>query len=125
MPRRPELRLIDIIERCDTVTARCEGVSLDDFVADDVLHDSVIYPLIVIGEAAGNLPPESLDAMTGIEWAKVRGFRNFVVHQYFATHLEIAWAAATRDVPRVRATVWHYLEAEYPDAARIYAERPR
>lgn len=37
-----------------------------------------------------------------IEWPKVIGMRNVLVHSYFDIDLELVWRAASRDAPALR-----------------------
>jgi uncharacterized protein with HEPN domain len=53
-------------------------------------------------------PPE-------IEWADIVGFRNIVVHEYFAVSWTIVWVTATQDVPDLRCKVAKVLAKEYAD----------
>ena len=47
--------LVDIAESARLVSAYLEGVSMDDFVRNVQLQDSVIRRLEIIGEAAGRV----------------------------------------------------------------------
>jgi uncharacterized protein with HEPN domain len=63
----------------------------------------------VIGEAAVRLARSedvrAVDPM--LEWSDIIGFRNIVVHTYFAVQWSTVWVAATKDVselaPRIAA----------------------
>ena len=122
MPRDPELRLLDIIDHADNVIEQCEGETRQAFAADRRLHQAVLYSLVVIGEAAANLPELLTAAMPTVPWPRVRGFRNLVVHEYFGVQMDEVWRAATQRVPVLRAEVWRVLQERFPEAARRYEE---
>jgi uncharacterized protein with HEPN domain len=52
----------------------------------------VLYNLVVIGEAAGQIGSETRDAEPDIEWTKVVALRNLIAHEYFRVDLEIIQA---------------------------------
>ncbi len=56
-----------------------------------MIIDAVIRNFEVIGEAANKLPDEFKDAHPEINWHRIRGFRNRIVHDYFGVDLAILW----------------------------------
>ena len=45
----------------------------------------------MIGEAANRLPDEFKDKYHEIDWHRIRGFRNRIVHDYAGIDFEIVW----------------------------------
>jgi uncharacterized protein with HEPN domain len=66
--------------------------------------------LQIIGEAARALPEEVRAMAPDIEWAKIIGMRNVLVHGYFDIDLDIVWNAAERDVPALKPLVERLLK---------------
>jgi uncharacterized protein with HEPN domain len=56
---------------------------------DPKTSDAVLYNLVVIGEAAAQLPEETREMAPEIPWTKVVGLRNLIAHEYFRVDLEI------------------------------------
>ena len=79
-----------------------------------------MHQLIIIGEAAARLSSSFRRQHAEIEWSDVVGFRNFVVHEYFAVSWPIVWITAVQDVPQLRAQIVRVLTEEYggPSSAR-------
>lgn len=74
----------------------------------------MLHRLIVIGEAAAHISPETRAAYPEIPWRRIVAFRNFAVHTYFAVDWSIVWITATEDTPALReqvAEVLHRLGA--------------
>ena len=46
---------------------------------------------MVIGEAACRFPEEFKEQHPGIDWYRIRGFRNRIVHDYFGIDYSIVW----------------------------------
>lgn len=48
----------------------------------------------MIGEAANRVSEEGRDVTPDLEWAKIRGRRNRLVHEYDDISLEVVWKIA-------------------------------
>jgi len=115
--RRDELYLLDIVEASDAIRQFLVGAQRERFVHDELLRSAVLHKLTIIGEAAARLSAELREQHAEIEWADVVGFRNLVVHAYFAIEWPIVWVAATQDAPELRRQIAEILVREYPDVA--------
>jgi len=74
--RSPRLLLEDIIGSANKILTYTEGLSYEQFLADDKTIDAVIRNFEIIGEAANRLPEEIRDQYSNIDWHRIRGFRN-------------------------------------------------
>ncbi len=93
MPRDYRIYLEDIMESCRKIREFTEGMSFQEFESDVKTQDAVIRNFEVIGEAAKRLPEEIRSQCHDIEWAKIIGFRNIPIHEYFGVKLETVWSA--------------------------------
>jgi uncharacterized protein with HEPN domain len=124
MPRPDATRLVDIIEAAIDVAAFLESVnSCDDFVNDEKSQSSVLYQLIIIGEAVAHFSPELTEKYPEVEWDDIRGFRNYVIHEYFGIALHIVWKAATVETPNVREQIERIFRIEFPDLLEFLPNR--
>lgn len=71
--------------------------------------------LTVIGEAASRLPKEFTNRFPEIPWVDIIAFRNIAVHEYFAIRWDIAWIAATEEVPVLKEQVEKILQEEFAE----------
>jgi len=99
MPRDYRLYLDDILECCTKIRQFTEGMSLEEFMRDVKTQDAVIRNFEVIGEAANHLPQEIRSLYHNIEWAKIVGFRNMLIHEYFGIKLDTVWSAIEMKLP--------------------------
>jgi len=67
------------------------------FEQDELLQGRFVRNLQIIGEAARALPEDVRALAPEIEWSKIIGMRNVLVHGYFEIDTEIVWEAASRD----------------------------
>ena len=89
--RQPHLLIEDIIESCNKILDYTKGLSFDDFTKDSKTIDAVIRNFEIIGEAANRLPENFKDEHQDIDWHKIRGFRNRIVHDYMGIDYSIVW----------------------------------
>lgn len=108
--RREQLYLTDMIEAADAIQRFLKDIKQPTFLKDDLLQSAVLQKLTIIGEAAARLPKEFRERHSEIEWEDIIGFRNIVVHEYFAVEWSIVWVAATQEVPDLRHRIADILE---------------
>lgn len=81
--RQPRLLVEDILESGNKILSYTKNLSYDQFVKDSMVVDAVIRNFEIIGEAANRLPEDFKDEHPDIDWHRIRGFRNRIVHDYF------------------------------------------
>ena len=89
--RTPILLVEDIIESGNKILDYTNNLSFDDFIIDSKTVDAVIRNFEIIGEAANRLPDDYKDSHSTIDWHRIRGFRNRIVHDYFGIDYAIVW----------------------------------
>lgn len=89
MSRDPSLYLSDIADRCQRIADYTEGMDKPAFEDAPKTIDAVAWNLAVIGEAVKNLPDETKEPAAHIEWRKIAGFRDVLVHSYFGLDIDI------------------------------------
>ena len=77
------------------------GISRQDFLQGTQIQDSVIRRLEIIGEAAGRVSRKFRDAHPEIQWSRIRGLRNRMIHGYDDIDMDIVWDTVERDIPRL------------------------
>jgi uncharacterized protein with HEPN domain len=71
-----------ILEFAHKVKKRTESMSLEDFVQNDLVQESVMYCLGQIGEITSSIPDEEQEKYPGIFWYQMIGLRNRLFHDY-------------------------------------------
>ncbi len=94
------LRIIfDFIEKIEKYVA---SQTEEEFLIDEKTIDAVLLTLIQIGETANKLSEEFKDSNGEINWFKLRGLRNRIVHDYQGTNLPIVWKIVKEDISELK-----------------------
>ena len=89
--RDPKLLLGDILDSAGKIFRYTETLTYEEFITDSKTIDAVIRNFEIIGEASNRLPQKFKDENNSIDWFRIRGFRNRIVHQYFGIDYELLW----------------------------------
>jgi len=103
--RSPELLVEDIWESIEKIERYTAGMTQDNFQSDEKTTDAVVRNFEIIGEAAGRLPEDFTDQHSEIEWGKITGLRNRIVHEYFGVDLQIIWQILKKDLPAFKESL--------------------
>jgi len=91
MPRDDRLYVDDILEAITKIRAYIAGCDYPAFEMDTKTQDAVVRNLEIIGEAAARLSDFTRAAAPEVEWRKIIGLRNILIHGYFGVSVQIVW----------------------------------
>ena len=92
MSKRDTLLLLDdMLQSALKIKKYTKAFDFETFLADEKTIDAVVRNFEVIGEAANRIDTDFRDKNPEIEWKRIRGFRNRIVHEYFGIDYEIVW----------------------------------
>jgi uncharacterized protein with HEPN domain len=85
-------------EAAEKILKYTKDLSFEDFLTDEKTIDAVVRNFEIIGEASLRIDEDFRFEHPQIEWKKLRGFRNRIVHDYFGIDYEIVWSILTQDL---------------------------
>ena len=93
-----------------------ENVSFDideaDFLADETLKRSFVRSVEIIGEAAKKVPADFKEKYSDIEWKKIAGMRDQLIHHYFGVDYHIVWDVAKNKLPELKRKLVQIMKHE-------------
>lgn len=110
MPRDSRVYLEDIIEATRKIKAYTGGLSKAAFLDDEKTFDAVVRNLEVIGEAVKKLPEDLRAKHSTLEWKKIAGLRDILIHEYFGLDAEIVWDIVQNKIPALDQEVRQMLK---------------
>lgn len=91
MIKNHEIFLKHIIESIENVEDFTKEITISEFMGSALIQNGVIRCLEIIGEAVKNLPVEFREKYPDIEWKKIAGLRDVLIHAYFDVYLDLTW----------------------------------
>ncbi len=88
-------RLEHIKECIEEIKSAVAGHTFETFSNNHVLRIAVVKWLEIIGEASKHISQETKGRTESVEWHKIAGLRNIVVHEYFGIDYRVIWNTAT------------------------------
>ncbi|MBI9049206.1 MAG: DUF86 domain-containing protein [Anaerolineaceae bacterium] len=81
----------------------------DHFLRDEKTQDAIMYRLIILGEAANQIPDELQESHPEIPWSSMIGTRNVIVHGYDQVKLQIVWDIIQNNLPALKVSLEIFL----------------
>jgi uncharacterized protein with HEPN domain len=100
MSTSPSDLLRHIRDEAEFLRKSIAGVSADEFARNDVLKRACVRSIEVIGEASKRVPEAFRAKYPDVEWRKMAGMRDKLIHEYFGVDYSVVY-----DVARNKAVV--------------------
>jgi uncharacterized protein with HEPN domain len=97
--RSDEAHFLDMLLAAQKVRHFAEGLTKETFHQSELHQSAIIRELQVIGEAARQVSEAAKNRHPEIDWKKIAGMRNRLIHEYFQIRLDIVWEIARDDIP--------------------------
>jgi len=107
-----KLYLIHISESIEKIESYMEDVDHTNFMKNSLVQDAVLRNLQVLAESTQRLSDGFKNHYSEIEWYKIAGLRNILVHDYLGIDVETVWIVVVDKLPELKTVVKSKLENE-------------
>jgi len=105
-----------ILDEINFLEESSSCVDFSDLMKNKEKQRAWLRSLEVIGEATKNLSKEFKEKYSEVEWRKIAGLRDKLIHHYFGVKWEIVWDVVKNEIPAIKLKVEVMLnEFEIPD----------
>ena len=77
---------------------------------DTLIQDAVMRNLQTMAESTQRLSDATKEAHPEVDWYKISGFRNLLVHGYLGVDLDRVWIIVERDLPGLNRAITSMLK---------------
>lgn len=99
MKKNPIIYLEHILDSINKIERYTANLSEDDFLKNTLVQDGVIRNLEIIGEATKKLDETIRLKYPEIEWKKIAGMRDKLIHDYIGVDLWAVWGVVEKILP--------------------------
>jgi uncharacterized protein with HEPN domain len=99
------LYLIHIKECIERIESYLGNADRRKFLSSTLLQDAVVRNLQALAESMQRLSDEAKESRPDIEWYKITGFRNILVHDYLGLEMETVWNIVAHYLPVLKRAV--------------------
>lgn len=107
--RNIKVYLSDILDCIERIGEYTDELSYPAFRENRLVRDGVERNLEIIGEVVKRIPPEIRAKYASIEWRKIAGFRDVLIHDYFRVDPEIIWDVIVNKLPTLKNVILEML----------------
>ena len=104
------LYLIHIGECIERIESYIGGKDKQQFMDSALIQDAIIRNLQTLAESTQRLSDAAKKGMSKIDWSKIAGLRNILVHDYLGIDIERVWNILEKDLPVLKKTIQKMLE---------------
>ena len=101
-----------IIDAVNDIESFTKGLTKSKFLKNKLRQSAVIRQLEIIGEASKNLPENFREKYSEVEWKKIAGTRDKIIHHYFGIDLNTVWDIIKKDLPDLKRKIIAILKTE-------------
>jgi len=94
-----------ILEETTFLLETTYGKIKEDVIKDPILSRALIRSLEIIGEASNKIDPDFKLLYPHMEWRKMSGTRNRLIHDYFGIDYDIVWDIIVTKLPDLKNNI--------------------
>lgn len=111
MPKRTDTEFLnDAKEAIKRIESYAEKLDYKSFLSDTKTQDAIVRNLEIIGEAVKNISSDFKKRYKNIEWKKLAGLRDKIIHYYFGVNWDIVWDAIKNRLPDIKKIIESIIE---------------
>lgn len=103
--KKDEAFLKHMMDEIKFLTEKCGDIGFEELIGDKVLQRACVRSLEIIGEAAKNVSGELKEKYPQVDWRKITGLRDKLIHHYFGVDWDILWDVVQNRIPALETEI--------------------
>ena len=112
MKKDPIIYIEHISECISRIKIYTEGLDEAGFLQNNLIQDAVIRNFEIIGEATKNINEDFRSKYSEIEWKKIAGMRDKLIHDYIGVDLWAVWGVVENIIPTLDIKIKEIIKKE-------------
>ncbi len=112
MSQSPIEYLRHILDEISYIEGAICDIEEAEFLSNETLKRSFVRSIEIIGEAAKKMPVDFKDKCRDIDWKRIAGMRDKLIHDYFGVDYHIVWDVAARKLPELKQKITQIMSDE-------------
>ena len=112
MKKDPIIYIEHISSCISRIKEYTSGIDEDGFLKNNLIQDAVIRNFEIIGEATKKLNEDFRAKYSEIEWKKIAGMRDKLIHDYIGVDLWAVWGVVENIIPTLDTQIEDILKKE-------------
>ena len=94
-----KVRLEHMLDAISEIEFYNEKTDFETFCKTSIIRFASIKQIEIIGEAANGILEDTRLKFSQIEWKRIIGLKNILIHEYFGVDAKIVWDIIRNDIP--------------------------
>jgi len=90
-----------ILDEIKYLLETSQNLSFESFLKDETLKRAFVRSIEIIGEAVKKIPRKFKEKQQQIEWKKIAGMRDKLIHKYFGVDYNLVWDVIKKHIPKL------------------------
>jgi len=100
--KQDKVYLQHILDEINFILNEANNLNYDSFIESEIYTRAFSRSLEIIGEAVKSLSSGFKESHNQIEWKKIAGMRDKLIHEYFRVDYEILWDVIKNKLPEMK-----------------------
>ena len=109
MSGNEKIVLQKMLKYCRDAGKYAQGISYEEFIANELYLTFSVFALSQLGELANRLGDSFYRKYPDLPWQALRGIRNRIVHDYEGVKFQVLWDVITKNLPAFEAQLQEIL----------------
>jgi uncharacterized protein with HEPN domain len=100
-----------ILEAINHIEKFSKDIDFEEFKENVLVRSAIERQLMIVGEASIHISEEIKSEYPHVPWHQVKGFRNFIVHEYFGVSYQMEWSVVVAHLPTLKIAAQQIIES--------------